>query len=271
MTKPRVVLGMPRYSDAASFGAVKALMFPTAGACEIVDTISPCTSLLDHCFNQIWCHALNRRDELGATHFAMIHADIAPTIGWLDVLAEELAATAADMLSVVVPIKDSCGLTSTALNTGDLWLPRRLTMSEVMKLPETFGAADAGHPLLLNTGLWICDLRKPWVNDVCFDSMKRIVTTPDGRRHAQCVSEDWFFSDQLNQRGCRLFATRKVALVHHGGRHFVNDRSWGLWETDELYEKAHGCPNPSLGGQNACEVPSGGELPAGRPVAVAAL
>lgn len=255
--KPRVFVGMPRYTESAALGAAKAFLCPTCGSCELIgsEKASPRTSLLDHCFNMLWAEALDRRDELGATHFAMIHADVEPPMGWLDDLAEELLRLDADIVSSVIPIKNSCGLTSTAINPNDCfaeygsWVPRRLTMREVSQLPETFGAQDVGCPLLLNTGLWICDLRKEWVDRVCFDSAKRIVRGSDKKRVAQCISEDWFFSNALNQMGFadKLFATRKVKVLHHGEREFKNWDSWGLWKTDETYEAATGQPNATIG------------------------
>lgn len=265
MDKPRVVVGMPRYHNAASFGAVKAMLWPTHGMCEIVHHMTPCTSILEHCFNQIWCHALNMKKDVGATHFAMIHSDVDPQLGWLDTLMSELKKFDADLVSVVIPIKNSCGLTSTALHTGDLWNPRRLTLTEAMQLPETFAEGDVGYPLLVNTGLWVCRLDRHWVDEVCFDSLKRIVTLEDGSKVAQCVSEDWFFSDQLNQRGCKVMATRKVPLVHHGEREFDNERPWGLWKTDQSYEAAHGESNPPIGVNHAREVPEKRQQQAGRP------
>jgi hypothetical protein len=216
---------------------MKAFHFPTLGACEVIATESPRTSLLDHCFNRIWAKALDMRDQLDCTDLAIIHSDIGTDPGWLDILHKERGD--ADMCSAVVPIKNSCGLTSTALNTGDLWLPRRLVMKEVMAMPETFASEDVGYPLLLNTGLCVINLTRPWADQVCFDSLKRIVKKQDGTRVAQCVSEDWFFSNALNELGCKLVATRKVTVAHHGEREFTNNHPWGLWKTDDTYADAH--------------------------------
>lgn len=240
--KPRVVIGMPRYSSAACFEAVQAMLcWPTKGACSVIAQLSPGTSLLNHCFNQLWAKALNLRAS-GATHFAMIHADIAPEAGWLDTLLGELLRLDADVVSAVVPIKSNYGLTSTALQVAeDLWgppMPRRLTMTEVYGLPETFGSADVNHPLLLNTGLWVCDLTKPWCERIWFESLERIGRAPNGEFVAQCISEDWLFSARLHHEGAKLFATRKVKLTHRGERAYPNDSAWGEWETDQVYEEA---------------------------------
>ena len=41
-------------------------------------------------FNSLWANALNLAAAGEATHFAMLHADVAPQEGWLDILADEL-------------------------------------------------------------------------------------------------------------------------------------------------------------------------------------
>lgn len=243
--KPRVVIAMPRYSGAASFSAVKSLFLDaTAGVCSIVAHLSPETSLLNHCFNIAWTQALNLRNKVGATHFAMIHADVCPDGAWLDTLYGELLRLDADVVSTVIPIKTQRGLTSTAIQIADdLWgppMPRRLTMTEVFDLPETFGPDDLeGKPILLNTGLWICDLRKPWCEKIWFESLERIATTPEGDFVAQSLPEDWLFSARLKANfDAKLFATRKVPVRHSGEAQYANDHPWGTWKTDEIYTDA---------------------------------
>ncbi len=44
----------------------------------------------------------------------------------------------ADVIATVVPIKDNRGLTSTGLQDPDTLQIRRLTMTEVFRLPVTF-------------------------------------------------------------------------------------------------------------------------------------
>jgi hypothetical protein len=147
-------------------------------------------SLLCKGFNELWTLALNNQAELGFTHFAMLHSDIVPEDGWLDLLVDEQQRTGADVVSCVSPLKSGEGLTSTAIDGDGEWnLSRRLTMREVMKLPETFGVEDCGVPdcspssphwnpnrrLLVNTGCWIADLSKPWVRQFHFRTEDRIV------------------------------------------------------------------------------------------------
>jgi hypothetical protein len=233
--RPLIALAMPRRGLEASYLAMSAYRSPVSRETKLIEIeLNPC-SLLNHNFNQHWAEALNARDEHGATHFAMMHDDVCPDSGWLTVLLDELVAHDADVVSSVVRLKDWRGLTSTAVYDGqNPWERKRLTLSEVADLPETFGAADTGSPLLINTGLWVCDLRKPWCDDWCFRSLERIVTR-HGRRVAQVVSEDWAFGHFLNQRGAKVLATRKVLPGHEGCSHF-HSGAFGSWRTDREAE-----------------------------------
>lgn len=217
--------------------AVPGLIHPTAPA----SGVSVHLRLLDvgmHClnFNHLWCDALNERHQRGLTHFAMHHADIEAAPGWLDVLLSEMARVAADVLSVVIPIKDERGLTSTALADTEGRVKRRLTMHEVHRLPGTFETGDATHArnerLFINTGLWICRFDAPWVEDVCFRTFDQIHRREDGKFEAAELTEDWALSHWLHMKRLRVFATRKVAVKHHGARPYTNAEPWGTWTVD---------------------------------------
>ncbi len=235
--KPTVLLAMPRRGNQAGFRACRAYFGePTFGDCNVV-LADIAGSILDSNFNKMWCGALNLRAE-GVTHFAMIHDDQAPEGGWLDILLRELRKAKADVISAIIPIKDRRGLTSTATETADVWKPKRLTMREAMELPTTITDADVGGPLLLNTGLWLADLRGAWVDTPeppYFQTLSRLVQGDDGKWRAQVRSEDWEFSRELRRRGVRLAATRAVSLLHEGESVYPNDRAWGTWETDEVH------------------------------------
>jgi len=192
-------------------------------------------SLLAMVFNKLWCRALNERDKVGLTHFAMHHADIEAPAGWLDVLLSEQARVGADVLSCVVPIKDNRGLTSTGTRDPESGRIRRLTMREIFELPETFAVEHTttpGHWLMVNTGLWLCDFTKTWITDVCFSILDGM-TRENGVHAPRALPEDWNFSGWCARRGLKVFATRKVPLVHHGRAGYVNSRVWGEWETDK--------------------------------------
>jgi hypothetical protein len=250
--KPVVALAMPRRGPSVSFGASEGFhLAPTFGGCTVV-RIWTDSSILDHCFNRCWTTALNIRKK-GITHFAMIHDDICPQYGWLDMLLREMERLQADIVSAVVRIKCDLGTTSTAVESDDPWYPRRLTMKEIDKLPVTFGDDDVAGELLLNTGLWICDLRKPWVDNpgpMTFQTLSRIVEKDAGGRplldcngepvyldegelEAQVRSEDWEFSREARRRGAKLFATKGIEVNHDGYKQFSNRELIG-WETDEF-------------------------------------
>jgi hypothetical protein len=174
----------------------------------------------------------------------MCHDDVRPSPGWIDVLIDELDRTGADVVSAVVAIKDDRGLTSTGIRNCQTGAIRRLTMTEVLRLPETFGVdevTDAGirlpeedEILVVNTGLWVCRWDPAWRERMPgFQSIDRVKRADDGTWHAPSLSEDWWFSEWCARRGLKLRATRKVLAVHtDGARDFPNDRAWGTWPED---------------------------------------
>lgn len=197
-------------------------------------------SLLAHVFNRLWCSALNACLEgKKIDYFAMLHSDIGPEDFWLDKLIAECEAKELDVLGVAVPIKSGHGLTSIALDNaeGDSWNPLcRLSLKEVYELPETFTQEDVGHPLLLNTGCWVCKFDPEWAAQVRFTINDRIVfDRSKGRYVSQVEPEDWYFSRLCNEMGLRTGVTRTVAVEHQGSMGFGNARPWGQWEHDERY------------------------------------
>lgn len=235
----QVLLAMP--GGPPSWGAACG-MFRASAKHRI--NVTNCAQGWDN-FNIPWSMAMNLAAEGKVTHFAMLHTDIAPEQRWLDKLTDELDQRDADMVSAIVPIKDSRGLTSCGIgNPEDNWHPlRRFTMTEVLAMPETWDAAAAGYPafpLLLNSGCFVLDLRKPLfqaTNDdgslkCCFAFPRRIVPTENGWA-VECESEDWYFSRMLFELGAKVYNTRKVQLVHKGTQDFTNAEAWGAMSVDE--------------------------------------
>lgn len=228
---------------------------PHSGIGIIQDTTGH--SLLANCFNYHWANALNLQlAGRNITRFVMIHSDIVPEDWWADKLLLELEETNADLLSVVVPIKDSRGLTSVAIDDiYDFWgVYRRLTMSEVMELPETFGISSCekaklcptdrwryGNHLLVNSGCWACRFDMGWRNEthkdgslkVYFNISDKIQIGNNGKYETVVMPEDWHFSRQVNKLGCKILATRKVRLGHRGALYYPNDSVWGDYKQDE--------------------------------------
>jgi|GEM_PF-1929246 len=198
-------------------------------------------------FNVLWADAMNLYESGEITHFAMLHGDISPDpkICWLDVLLQEMDELNASLVSVASPIKDGRGLTSVGIcDLEDQWRPfRRFTVRECLeKLPPTFNNVDAGYPerpLLHNTALWVCDLRRPVFRtvtntgelDMYFRFPTRAIRGEDGKWMHQRESEDWAFSRDLWNRGVKdTYITTKVRLVHHGSVDFSTHSSWGSFQ-----------------------------------------
>lgn len=208
-------------------------------------------SVITVTFNTLWCGFRNQDKAARAApdgrplaYFAMLHDDVVPDAGWLDVLIGILEKNPdVDLVSAVVPIKDDRGLTSTAVDgvTGDDWGPRRLTMAEVCALPPTFSAADVGGELLLNSGCWVARFDAPWVPKVCFRQQDRIVELASGDVAPQTMTEDWDFTRQVRAAGGKVLATRAVGLYHEETR-FQNQTPWGMWATDEEFTPGYKLP-----------------------------
>jgi SAM-dependent methyltransferase len=234
-----VALGFP--GPSLSFGAAKGLWTATMGLHDVTVVQSPLGAW--DAFNRVWCDALNMARRGEASHFAMLHADIEPQEGWMDVLLDECDRLDAECVSAVVPLKEATGLTSTAIgDPADPWHPwRRFTLREIAGFPDTFDAAAAGYPdrpLLVNTGCLVCDLRKPafWQRrpdgqmPVCFNFPTLCAWGPDGKAVVLRESEDWYFSRQLAAAGGKAYATRKVHLHHLGTWPFPNyGEPWGQY------------------------------------------
>lgn len=237
--KHKVFLGTPVGGDGSVAFATHEAICQLHHSIHDVEARFGGSSALTFNFNNLWAEAINRRlDGEPFDVFAMIHTDIAPQAAdWLDKLLEIFDRTNADVLSVIVPIKDSKGLTSTALDTSR-WTPRRLTMTEVYELPKTFDGQYVqerfGAQLLLNTGLMVVRLTESWALEVCFHIDNCITRGRDGRFAAFFEPEDWKFSRWCNARGLKLVATREVIVGHLGGVAYTNDGPWGSMAVDSI-------------------------------------
>lgn len=229
--RPKVFVGLPRYGDIHA-GAAKGFYYPSAGGVEIVGIADAAQSLTPSAFNDLFRLALDMHDAGTATHFAMIHADVQPIANfWLDLLWKEMELYGADLMSAVIPIKawDRDDLeTSTAIGpVDDPWsITRKILVSERHTLPQTFGAADVckpGEVLLVNTGLWITDLRHPaWRSFPGFNIVTDIVKEGDEPRRARQRSEDWEMSRHLAAHGAKVMATWRVKVAHWGVKPYRN-------------------------------------------------
>lgn len=248
MSKPRVFVGMPHYSSQVHIAAAYGLFVgaSTGGACEIVDRQSYGGSALAKSFNMLWAQALALNEAGRCDWFAMLHADIGPEDNWVDNLIGIALANDADVVSVVMPLKSSKGLTSTGIdNPNEPYEPyRRLTMREVHeRLPATFSAADLGHPdkaLLINTGCFVARLDRDWCRATdsegnllstfsLHDRIKRI----NGKWNVGMNPEDWRWSRMLHAAGAKVFATTSIQATHFGEVGYSNGHGWGSFANDQ--------------------------------------
>lgn len=248
MSAPFVYLACPQHSRTIDIGAalgMLALASRGEGGIKVFPRAHK-SSVAPQAFNHLLAEACHLRDERGVTHFAMIHSDVEPEPYWLDKMLSIMTERQADVVSAVVAIKDRHGLTSTGgIGRSDpSRLTRRLTLTEAHQLPETFDGRELpwpDHRLVVNTGLMLCDLRRPWFEPdddarlpVRFRYESEIVYR-DGRYYANAEPEDWLFSQDVENAGGRLVATRGVAVSHwDGGTRYPND-AWGDWLTDQSY------------------------------------
>ncbi len=244
--KPYVQLAMPRRKAARQEERIGAAIHASPrGRCDMSVSDSS-SSLLNYCFNILWAnlHADIRRGQ-PFTHWAIIHDDISTPTGWLDSLVEVLDETGGDFVAANMPIKSHVGTASMGVHYGDIWDINRFTMRSLAKFPETFTSDDVNGKLILNTGCCVLRIRDPWKSnpqDFTFQDLNRVVETDEGPK-AECVSEDWNWTDKLRNAGAKLVATRKVECGHEGGHVYRNHTIWGEWDTDKSYEKRHGITN----------------------------
>lgn len=241
----KLLIGMPSYDGNIDF-LVQAMVYrETAGFAHRM-VASQQSSLLANCCNQLYCIALNEREQYG--WFMMWHTDVrVKDVGVVSGMLAEMARVGAGCLSVLMPIKDEKGLTSTGLyfRDGGKKRRRRLTIKEAAGLPETFDRQDLikawnapqDAALLINTGLMLIDLSQDWCEKIYFNIRDRIVKQPDGKFLGIVQPEDWNLSMQLHKLGVPVFCTRKFAALHKGVGLYSNQGTWGKWEHDEIWHE----------------------------------
>jgi hypothetical protein len=223
--KGSVFIGMPLYSQEYGPPLMGSAAYFSGSTLADMHYGSATGSLLTFNCNRLLAMAYNLAIEGKVHFFAMLHADVVPPMGWVDTLIEEMLKHNADLVSVVIPLRNASGETSTAKETpGDGWTPTRFNMERVSKLATTFRADG----LLVNTGCCLFRLHnrlKQWLKPypVCFEQRDRIaVDDKEETYYAQCVSEDWGFSRMVHARGGRIWATTAVKL-YHGKPQYSNE------------------------------------------------
>lgn len=234
----KVFIGLPRLGQIEAESAVSAYVQATDGRFA-VQAMASCSSLLANGFNHLFCNFLN---DPSYDYFALHHADVYPHGQWLDVMAAALDTHQADVIHAVVPIKDLRGLTSTAVGSvGDKWSCRRLTLTEIAKLPDVFDAEDVirtlpgpwlPYPILLpNTGVLLIR-RAEWCKTFPGFCITDRIYHADGKAIAAVEPEDWAFGRWCAANGVRVLGTKAVKVDHYGRTAFPSYSAWGEWETD---------------------------------------
>ena len=222
MDKPVVVIGVPSHDGTMCLGGANALI--DAATCGIDVGFQFLTgSFLTKSFNELLCNALNNREKYGFTHFLLLHADIAvKTRNWVGKMLELMDANQADVISAVSPIKSDLGVTSTGIELGDPFPIKRFTMKELSEMSKTF----THEKIMINTGVMLVDIRKPWIEKARF-TIEDEILKKDGVFSPRSLSEDWHFSRMARGLGAKLFATTEIELDHWGVKSFSNQGVWG--------------------------------------------
>ncbi len=203
-------------------------------------------------FQLLWAAALNEAAKGNLDAFCMLHSDVELEGGFVDVLYDVMQEHKADLVSAIIPQKETSGITSSGIgDEADHWVPhRRFTMREIHDAawPETFdNSAFPGYYLLHNNGLWIADLHQEKFRQTedrggrTFimahfefpNAIEEIEVNGEKQFVARGESEDWHFSRTIHKLGIRSFITRKLALDHMGTAAYPNTCAWGTAEHDE--------------------------------------
>lgn len=235
----RVFMGIPHVGSMSPEVLESLSQPPTVGEHELL--LRHCgVSLLAFNFNGLLCSALNQTPA--CDYFLLHHNDIGVgpgACGWLDYMIEQMTEHKAAALSLVVPIKDGRGMTSTGLlQRGETRRHRRIVMKELDDLPDTFDVMDMVKKfdirgtdacLTVNTGVLLLDLKqiRPHIEKLCFTIRDKITIRDDGLCAAEVWPEDWNFSEAAHDLGLRVVANKNVPLTHKGGIGFMSEARWG--------------------------------------------
>ncbi len=180
-------------------------------------------------------------------YWLLQHADIQISDGTLDVMIRESITHNLDVLHAVVPFKNNSGLTSTAwAYERERWgLTRRLTMTELHALPQTFDLQTIkeqldpdAEVLLPNTGVLLIK-RAAWLESFPgFQTLDRVTRTSESTWTSEFVPEDWNFGYWCAENGVKVGGTRAVRACHLGQQWYPNDGVWGQAVDEEWKRRA---------------------------------
>lgn len=235
-----VLLGLPRLGQVEAESALSAYVHATSQ--HRVKVIQHNSSLLANGFNVLFTAFMN---DPSHEYFVLHHADIfVTTPNWLDVMIGQLEEYHGDVIHAVSPIKDSRGLTSTAVGNVEFkWGARRLTLKEAHLLPVTFDTEDVlrlpgpwlpNSHLLPNTAVLVIK-RRNWIYEFPGFCITDGIVKSEGTYSPVVEPEDWAFGRWCAANFVRVLGTTAVELEHYGRVPFVNKASWGHWSVDEAF------------------------------------
>lgn len=215
----RLFIGIPSRDGKLPYGLTEAKARLERQIPYTMGGVAIC-SLLAYNFNQILAMALNRREEKphekwpgGVTHLLLWHDDIVPTDRDFGIkLLNEMERFNLDAISATVSFRSDSGFTSTARDIEGQPDPVRYKLGDIQ---GTITSREEPG-LLINTGLLLMDLRKPWVESFHWTITDGIRKNADGKFEAVCESEDWKMSRWMRANGVPFGATAKVRTLHGG-------------------------------------------------------
>ena len=210
-------------------------------------------SLLARNFSTLFLSAFNN----GYDYFFLHHADIgfaaeSNSLSWLDLMVQRIEELQAAALSVVSPIKNEAGHTSTGLimDKNNVYNLRRVTIKELELLPKPFISRshicklfdvdpDVAGALLVNTAGLLMDLKGyDWTKWPGFEIRDEIIWNKSSYGTVRTIPEDWNMSAWMHENGFPFYATKEIAAHHIGQKDWTNYGSRGYPTDDQKRE----CP-----------------------------
>lgn len=223
----RIAIGIPTYDGTCRLELAVAIAAMTAHPERLYADavrpfgVRPSQGGYTHC--NLWCDALNARSN-GLTHLLYVHTDVAiKTPLWLDRMYDMMEAASCEVLFACVPLKDNsgnynCGINKIGRTVNQM---RQLSVEDIRTLPNPFHAGHIDKTgqsyLLLGGGLFLIDMRRPWVEHldwVCLGGKWKDADT--GLWTPYFFSEDYRESERMAEMGIPVYGTKAIQLDHFG-------------------------------------------------------
>lgn len=244
----KIFIGVPIHGGSVSAPTANSIVSAASGLQHEIQFQIVGLSLLARGFNTLFCSAYKRDFD----YFILLHSDIGvysniPGTSWADILVNRLRQLEMASVSVVSPIKNEQGVTSTALqlHKNNPYGMRRITVKELEKLPpqcilkedvcKLFNVPqEEAGPLLINTGVLCMDLKNvDWfgLRWPGFHIEDCIAWNKQGVPDPYTTPEDWNLSRWLDRKKLSYCAISDLQINHLGSKSFTNFGNWG-WDTD---------------------------------------